>query len=413
VKQAQPSPRLGLVSATGIGVGSMLGAGVFVVWSPAAHAAGAWLPISVVIAATIAVINALSTAHLAALHPVAGGAYTYGRRELRGPWGFVAGAGFVTGKTASLAAMGLAIGSHTAPGHAQWVATAVLIGAWVLNAMGVNRTAAVTTLVAVIVAVGLLALAGASLAAPAAPAAAAADVGVTGVAEGAALVFFAFAGYARLATLGEDVRDPERVIPRAVAVAVGIVVAIYVLLAFVVLRRPGASHLADVDAPLAEAAPAGGAWPHVIGLLAVAAAGGALVALLAGVGRTAMAMARGGDVPTVLAHRNRKDVPVVAEGVAASAAIALVWWGNVGFAIAMSSAAVLAYYAVSNAAAMAARRRGARMPVPPLLSGLGAAVCVALAASLEPRALAAAGAVMAVTLLGRSLRRSRGGRPQA
>ena len=413
MNRQQPSRRLGLVSAIGIGVGSMLGAGVFVVWSPAANAAGTWLPVAVMLAAGIAVINALSTAHLAALHPVAGGAYAYGTRELRAPWGFIAGAGFVTGKTASLAAMSLAIGSYAWRDHAQWVATAVLVAAFALNALGVNRTAAVTTVAAVVVSVGLLAIAGASISSPAAPSAAVADVGVAGVAEAAALIFFAFAGYARLATLGEEVRDPQRVIPRAVAWSVGIVIVIYVVLALVVLRRPGAVVLADADAPLAQAAPEGAPWPQIVVLLAIAAAGGALVALLAGVGRTAMAMARESDVPRVFVRSTTRGVPVIAEGVAASAAIALVWIGNIGFAIAMSSAAILTYYAVANAAAMAARRRGARMPMPRILSALGVALCIALAVSVDPRALASAGAFMIITVLVRALIRRRGDRPRA
>lgn len=409
----QQARRLGLVSAVGIGVGSMLGAGVFVVWSPAASAAGAWLPVAVLLAAAVAVINALSTAHLAALHPVAGGAYAYGVRELHSPWGFVAGAGFVTGKTASLAAMGLAIGSYTWRDHAQWVATVVLVAAFALNVLGVHRTAAVTTLAAVVVTAGLLAIAGASATSPAASAAQGADAGVAGIAEAAALVFFAFAGYARLATLGEEVRDPERVIVRAVAWAVGIVIAIYLVLAFVVVRRPGVAALADAAAPLVEAAPTSGPWPGFVAFLAVAAAGGALVALLAGVGRTAMAMARDGDVPSAFARHNKHGAPVVAEAVAASAAIALVWLGHVGFAIAMSSAAVLTYYAVANAAAFAARHRGARMPMPLTLSGLGVGLCVVLAVSVEPRALASAGAVMVITVVARVLIRRRGDRPQA
>lgn len=413
MNRQQPARRLGLVSAIGIGVGSMLGAGVFVVWSPAANAAGTWLPVAVLLAAGIAVINALSTAHLAALHPVAGGAYAYGTRELRPPWGFIAGAGFVTGKTASLAAMSLAIGSYAWRDHAQWVATAVLVAAFALNVLGVNRTAAVTTVAAVVVSVGLLAIAGASMSSPAAPTAAVADVGVAGVAEAAALIFFAFAGYARLATLGEEVRDPQHVIPRAVAWAVGIVIVIYVVLALVVLRRPGAVVLADADAPLAQAAPEGAPWPQIVALLAIAAAGGALVALLAGVGRTAMAMAREGDVPRVFVRSTTRGVPVIAEGVAASAAIVLVWIGDIGFAIAMSSAAVLTYYAVANAAAMAARRRGARMPMSRILSALGVALCIALAVSVDPRALASAGAFMIITVLVRALIRRRGDRPRA
>lgn len=389
----------------------MLGAGVFVVWGPAAAAAGAWLPLAVVLAAAVALVNALSTAHLAALHPVAGGAYTYGARELRGPWGFIAGAGFVTGKTASLAAMALAIGGYTAPRHAAWVATGVLLAASWVNARGVTRTAAVTTMMAALVVVGLGVLLTASLFSPAATTPVPHDASVAGIAEAAALVFFAFAGYARVATLGEEVREPARIIPRAVIAAVGVVVALYVALAFVVLRRPGVEVLADADAPLVDAAPAHGPWPHIIGLLAVVAAGGALVALLAGVGRTAMAMARDGEIPRILASQSSRGVPVRAEAVGVGAAIVLVWWGDVGFAIAMSSVAVLTYYAVANAAAYAARSRGGSMPVPRVIAAVGVVICLVLAVSVDPVALASALTVMALLVAWRAWIRRRAVHP--
>ena len=97
--------RLGLGDAVFIGLGSMVGAGVFAVWAPAADAAGTGLLIGLAIAAIVAFGNATSSAQLAAAYPTSGGTYAYGRAELGPWWGFVAGWGFVIGKIASCAAM--------------------------------------------------------------------------------------------------------------------------------------------------------------------------------------------------------------------------------------------------------------------------------------------------------------------
>ena len=378
--------RLGTMGAVGIGVGSMLGAGVFVVWGPAAASAGRWLLAAVALAALVAVINAASTSQLAALHPVAGGAYAYGRRELAPVWGFIAGIGFVVGKIASVAAMALAIGAYVSPDHAPVVASAVVALTWMLNARGVTRTAWATTVIAGIVLVGLALVAVASWSAPAAVEAAPAlrdPVTPLGVASAAALIFFAFAGYARLATLGEEVRDPARTIPRAIAIAVAIVVAVYLVLGATVLRRPGVSGLVDSDAPLALALPDGASWRAALAALAALAAGGALVALMAGIGRTAMAMAREGDLPGVFARTGANGVPRVAEAVAGVLAVAVAWWADVAFALAMSSVSVLTYYAIANAAAFRARARATGFSIPRAVSAFGMVLCLALALSLE------------------------------
>ncbi|NTV38841.1 MAG: APC family permease [Demequinaceae bacterium] len=363
----------------------MLGAGVFVVWGAAASSAGRWLPAAVVLAAVVAVINAASTAQLAARHPVAGGAYAYGGRELGPAWGFVAGLGFVVGKIASVAAMALAIGAYVWPSRAPVVAVVIVACVWGLNARGVTRTAWATTVIAVVVLVGLAAVIVSSLATDVehVSATSAAPVTVVGVASAAALIFFAFAGYARLATLGQEVRDPARTIPRAVAIAVALVVVVYLSLAVVLLRRPGVARLVGADAPLTLAVADTALWRSGLAALAAIAAGGALIALMAGIGRTAMAMARAGDLPRFLGRASGAGVPQVAEAAAGIAAVALAWWADLGFALAMSSVSVLTYYAIANAAAFAAKGRSTGFAMPRPASALGLVLCLALALSLD------------------------------
>ena len=387
----------------------MLGAGVFVVWGPAAAQAGRWLLAAVALAAFVAAINAAATAQLATLHPVAGGAYTYGVRELGPAWGFVAGIGFVVGKIASVAAMSMAIGAYLWPAHAQVVAVAVVAGAWALNARGVTRTAGATTVIAVIVLAGLVTVVATSLmgepesmvasgAASATP-----PVTVAGVGSAAALVFFAFAGYARLATLGEEVSNPARTIPRAIAIAVVIVVALYLVLASVLLTRPGVALLRMSQAPLKLAVPDTAAWHTALAVMAALAAGGAMIALMAGIGRTAMAMAREGDLPRFLGRTSARGVPKTAEAAAAVAAIGVALCADLGFALAMSSVSVLVYYAIVNASAFAARGRAFAVTMPRAISGLGLALCLALALSLHRIPTVAAVGMGAVAVVWRAV----------
>src|SRR6185312_6312131 len=257
-----------------IGLGSMIGAGVFAAFGPAARAAGAALLIGLVLAAAIAYCNATASAQLAAVYPTSGGTYIYGRERLGEWWGFVAGWGFVVGKTASCAAMALTFASYAVPGStgAQrlvGVAAVVLLAG--ANCLGVTRTAGLTRL---LVAASLLALAVvvAAILGGGARASGLGDVhgGAYGVLQSAGLLFFAFAGYARIATLGEEVRDPERVIPRAIVVALAGAVVVYAVVAVAVLSVLGGSGTAASSAPLADAVRAVAA-PWVAGVLRLGA----------------------------------------------------------------------------------------------------------------------------------------------
>src|SRR5215204_3146774 len=101
--ESRLSRRLGTADAVVVGVGAMVGTGVFVVWAPAADRAGGWLLPGLGIAAFVAFCNATSSAALAAVHPQSGGTYVYGRERLGHGWGALAGYAFVLGKVASCA----------------------------------------------------------------------------------------------------------------------------------------------------------------------------------------------------------------------------------------------------------------------------------------------------------------------
>ncbi|WSA88974.1 APC family permease [Micromonospora sp. NBC_01796] len=403
--------RLGVPDAVVIGLGSMLGAGVFVVFAPATAAAGSGtgLLIALAIAGFVAYCNATSSARLAARYPESGGTYVYGRERLGDLAGFLAGWAFVAGKTASCAAMALTIGVYLWPGQARPVAVVAVLAVTVVNLGGIAKTARATRWLVAATLTVLVAVTAVGLTTGSADASRLADTAGTtgyGVLGAAGLLFFAFAGYARIATLGEEVRDPERTIPRAVPLALGLVLLVYLALAGVTLSVLGADRLAASSAPLADVVTAAGlpalAWLVRVG--AAVAVTGVLLALVAGVGRTMLAMARRRDLPGALAAVHpRRRVPHRAELLVAGVVIILVSLGDLRTAIGFSSCTVLVYYAITNAAALTlGRDDGRRLPVQPL-AVLGLVGCLVLAATLPLGSVLAGLAVLGVGALTHTL----------
>ena len=393
------SRRLGLGDATVIGLGSMIGAGVFAAFTPAAQAAGSGLLIGLLVAAFVAFCNAAASAQLAAQYPTSGGTYVFGRKRLGAWWGFVAGWSFVIGKTASCAAMALTFAAYVAPpGWERPVGAVAVIALAAVNYRGITRTAKLTRVivVAVLVVLAVVIAAGFSAGLPALGGIDSGLVshGVYGILQSAGLLFFAFAGYARIATMGEEVRDPSRTIPRAILLALGITVLVYALVAVVALGTLGASGVAATDAPLATVA-AGSGWAWVGPVVRVGgalASLGALLALIAGIGRTTLAMAREADLPRWLsAVHPRFSTPYRAEVVQAAVVVVIVLLVDLRGAIGFSSFGVLLYYFVANVSAFTQSSRR----YPRALQVLGALGCVVLAFTLPlPSVLIGLGVVL-------------------
>ncbi|WP_431280320.1 APC family permease [Leifsonia poae] len=401
--------RLGLGDAIFIGLGSMIGAGIFSVFAPASAAAGSWLLAGLVIAAVVAFCNATSSAQLAATYPSSGGTYLYGREVLGQWWGFAAGWSFVIGKTASCAAMALTFASYAAPaGWERPVAVVAAIALAAVNYAGVTRTAQLTKIIVVLVlaALGVVLAAGTAASSSGALAAGfAAPASLYGVLQSAGLIFFAFAGYARIATLGEEVRAPARTIPRAITIALALTVVLYTAVAIVSLASVGPARLAVSDAPLEDVTAAAG-WAWALPLVQVGAALaslGALLALIAGVGRTALAMARNADLPRYLdAVHPRRAVPHRAEIALAIVVVVLVATVDLRSAIGFSSFGVLLYYFVANLAAFKQTADARRYPK--ALQLLGMLGCLALVATLPALSIAVGVVVLAAGFAYRALR---------
>lgn len=348
----------------------------------------------------MAYCNAHSSARLAARYPASGGTYVYGRERLGPFWGYLAGWGFVIGKTASCAAMALTVGAYLWPGRQHAVAVAAVVALTAASYGGVQKSARIARL---IVAVVLAVLAGvvvvclsSGAADPGRPGGP--GGGVFGVLQGAGLLFFAFAGYARITTLGEEVRDPGRTIPRAVPIALGIALLVYAAVAVAALSVLGAEGLAQSSAPLADAVRAAGrpGLAPVVRVGAALAALGSLLALVLGVSRTVLAMARDGHLPRALAAVHpRHQVPHHAELAVGAVVAVLAATADLRGAIGFSSFGVLAYYAIANVSAwtLDSAVKGRAVAV------VGLSGCVVLACALPLASALWGAAVLAVGVL--------------
>jgi APA family basic amino acid/polyamine antiporter len=378
--------RLDTFDAVVVGLGAMIGAGVFAAFGPAARVAGNGLLAGLVIAAFVAYCNATSSAQLAAIHPESGGTYVYGRKRLGPFWGYLAGWGFVVGKLASCAAMAITLGSYVAPSLARPLGIGAVFVLTAVNYFGVQRTAAVTKLVVVFV-----------LAALAVDVAAVWLGGSTdcrrlwplshtsayGILQSGGLLFFAFAGYARLATLGEEVLEPRRTIPRAIPLALALTLFVYAVVAVSALAGAGASRVAASLAPLATAVEAGhlGWLSPLVRVGAAVACLGVLLSLIAGVSRTAFGMASNGELPAFLsAVHPRYRVPHRAELMVGTTVAIIVTVADIRSAIGFSSVTVLTYYAIANASALTLKPSERRWPR--ALAAAGLAGCAVLAVTL-------------------------------
>ena len=408
--------RLGTFDASLIGLGSMIGAGVFAAFTPAAAAAGSGLLVGLVVAAFVAFCNATSSAQLAAAYPTSGGTYVYGRERL-GPWyGFLAGWGFIIGKTASAAAMAMTFAAYAAPqGWERPVAIAAVVLLTAVNYHGVTRTAGLTRILVVAVLIALAIAVGAVWGGSGPDFGNLVGEGLLahgwyGILQSAGLLFFAFAGYARIATMGEEVREPRRTIPRAISIALGITILVYAVIAVTLLAALGPDGIAGNTTPLAAAVEQGTfAWAApVVRVGAAVASLGALLALIAGLGRTSLAMAREHDLPHALAAVHPKyKVPHRAELTLAVAICVIVAVADLRGAIGFSSFGVLLYYLVANIAAFTQPAEDRRYPK--ALQVAGAVACVVLVATLPPLSVGLGVLMFVVGIVYRLLRIRRAG----
>lgn len=417
--------QLGPWGATWLGLGSIIGTGAFVSLGLGAEAAGGWVVLAVVLAGGVAICNAMSAAQLAAAFPVGGGTYEYGYRVLNPLLGFTAGWMFLVAKSASAATAAIGLGSYLASllnlGQA-WMPVGLGAGAIVVLTLlilsGLRRTSFVNTIIVIITLASLIILAIAGLAGgPAidfgrlvsAPADQDGSL-IQALLTATALMFVAYTGYGRIATMGEEISNPAVNIPRAVVLTVILSIAVYTLVSVSFILPFGAESFSQWTqsgaAPLMELAKASwppGIWIAVLG--AVTAMLGVLLNLILGLSRVWMAMGRRGDMPSPLATlRGQSPTPVIAILLASAIVLAMTLIGDIGLTWSFSAFTVLIYYGITNGAALMLPSESKLYPR--WISLLGLLACVALAAMVEPAVILVGLGVIAVGCLWFLLRRT-------
>ena len=402
--------RIGVAAAVMLGLGSIMGTGVFVSLGLGAGIAGPAVLIAIALAGVLATCNGLSSAQLAAAHPVAGGTYAYGYTYLTPSLGFTAGWMFLAAKSASAAtaALGFAgyllntLGLNPAV-YLVPVALAVVLGLTALVLTGLKRTSTVNV---VVVAITLVALAGFVIAgltmgeltfqprdvAEADAQASAWNPGVAALLHATALMFVAYTGYGRIATMGEEIREPRRNIPAAIIITLAVSAVVYMAVAAVALAAVGAA--AFFDATEQQAAPLeviartfGEGHPTtlvvaLVSLGALTAMLGVLLNLILGLSRVALAMGRRRDLPGKVGQLSSGGVPVAATlGVMVVIGV-LASLGSVKAAWSFSAFTVLVYYGLTNAAAL--RLPAERRLYPRAFAWAGLFGCLFLAFWVEP-----------------------------
>lgn len=395
-----PKQQLGLTGAIAIGLASMLGAGLFVVFRDVAATAGSLQYYSLLLAAIVATLNAASIYQLAKSQSRAGGVYAYSRIYISKPVSFVAGFSFVFGKVGSIAAVGLVFEEYVLPGQHGFVATSAIVLLTGINLLGINRTALVAGILSAITTAFLVfTVYQSGTAAVSEPAQLIAPGNIL---QGAALMFFAFAGYARVATLGEEVRNPKKNIPAAIAVSLGLVVILYSAISYSFNSVLGSS-LATTQAPFLALLSSVSPWLPSWTVIAVAslASLGSMLALLAGVSRTAAEMASDREIPKILSKRNRFGSPWIAEVAIASGAIILLQFGSIAWVIGFSSFSVLIYYAIGHLSSI--RQPRSERFMPRAFNWIGIVLCLLLIFSVPGPAVPVSIAVLAAAVVTRRL----------
>lgn len=396
--------QLGTFGATMMGLGAMVGTGVFVGIGVAAGIAGPAVILAIVIAAGVAVCNGLSSAQLAASHPVSGGAYEYGYRYLHPSLGFTAGWMFLLAKSASAATAALGFGGYllhvlgwSSPGAMTVLGIVVSVLVTLLVLSGLKRSNFANIF---IVSVTLLALAVfVVLALPAAwekreanllPFFPEGEGSLAAFLEACALMFVAYTGYGRIATMSEEVREPRRIIPRAIIAVMIVSALLYITIGVGAIGAFGAGPLGiatgEQAAPLETVLRTLGhpIAATVVAIGAMTAMLGVLLNLILGLSRVALAMGRRQDLPDAFAGINRSGstptAAVIGVGVLVTALAAI---GDVRLTWAFSAFTVLVYYAITNLSAL--RLQGADRLYPRFVSVLGLLSCLFLAFWVDPR----------------------------
>jgi len=385
---------IGLFGATALGIGAIIGSGIFIVTGIVAGIAGPAMVISILLAGIISLFSAVSVAELGRCMPVEGGTYAFARNLISPYAGFIAGWIWIFSNIFVGAAVSLGFAQYFVTFYPMLpvkpVAVVICLVFLVVNIAGLKESAFINNLLVTVkvlillffIAVGLMFFHPANLV-PFAPA------GSPGILTGAALIFFAYTGFARVTIMAEEVHDPETTVPRSIYLALGISTVIYIAVSIVAVGLTGPARLAGSGSPLSAAISATGSpgAVAVISLGAMIATASVLLTTILGISRIVFAMGRTGDLPRTFSTLHpRFRTPSRAIAITGAFTIAALLLTDLVLVVSVSTFAMLVYYGIANIAAL--KLPAARKRYPAMVYLIGAASCAALLVFLSPFSIA-------------------------
>jgi len=384
-KEGKLKPSLSLFDAVAVSVGAIIGGGVFVVTGIAAGLAGSALIVSMLVAALISLLTALSFAELTAWQPREGSIYEYSYQLISPFTGFLVGWMWILSNTFAGAAVSLGFAYYLTalvPSlNPNLVAAIVCLAFTAINYFSVRESALLNNILVTakllilifFIIYGLFFVNPANFT-PFKPLEA-------GVFSGAVFFFFAYGGFARAAVIAEEVKDAKRNVPRAMLIALAISAILYVLIGTVAVGLVGPNRLAGSNSPLEEAMKATGnsAATFTITIGGMLATASVLLTSVLGVSRMVYAMARRKDLPQALAKLDpKRNTPIYSTWIIGLIMTMLVLLIDLSKVVAISTFAMLFFYTLANVSAL--RLKPEKRAYPRILPAVGAVSCVALLA---------------------------------
>ena len=336
-----------------LGLSSMIGAGLFYNLAPTSKISSYSSILGLLLASTLAFANASSSAQLASLYPQTGGTYLYANKVLGKLPGNIAGIVFILGKTVSCVAIALTLGNYISPIYGKELGVGLSVIVFLIGYKGITKTAALARWFVLIVisilvffCIAILMTPSTNIAIPLLEGFSASNLFLS-----AAIWFFAFTGYSRLATYGEEVKNPETIIPSSILTGLGITVTIYLFVNWLSLAIIGPEVVANSNTPLLVAMDVSvmSDFSFLIVFASTIATASVFLALLPAISRIYVAMSRDGILPNIFSKiHNKNNSAYVSELFVLLTVVVGIYTINITNAIKLSALFILIYYSLTN-----------------------------------------------------------------
>ncbi len=379
------SRTLTLKNSIYLGLSSMIGAGLFNNIAPTAKISSYSTILGLLLASTLAFANASSSAQLASLYPQTGGTYLYAKNILGKGAANVAGTVFIIGKTISCIAIALTLGNYLSPVNSKEFAVLFSFVVFLIGFSGIHKTAKIAKWFVWILfsllafyTISIVITPEVSFNLPITD-----QLSLDNILLSGSIWFFAFTGYSRLATFGEEVKNPEKIIPTAIFTGLGITVIIYLLISWVTLSIVEPQIIMNSRTPLLIAMDLSSMseFSFLIVFASSIAMASVFLALMPGISRIYVAMARDGILPGALSTIHKKfNSAYISELIVFITVIVGIYQLNVIDSIKLSSFFILIYYSITNLSVIKLKKNQRIYSV--VVAYYGIFMCIIFASSL-------------------------------